>query len=314
MTWGQVKKRLHSHETLWVMIQIMTLMVWVFSIVGTFHCTFIMVGESFDTTDNISRQQLLQQSNFTSTNAPFGHPIGMGLYSTSVYDADANLLGCVSYYGTTDEFDGAFRAARIFSMVTVLCTTIALICVFLVTLFLNAQIPTTFQVWKSARFSCFASFVCQLLTFMAFGRKLCSSNECRPGPASILSIINLFLLAALSALIYVVPPVRTPLFVRSKQKPMSVIEVEKENNEQRKDLHDGVSCISSKNKVDSLGGNQACSGLESDNDEENDEDITPVIMEGIECVEADHRRIYGKNWWRTLAEGYNDYGQKDSAR
>ena len=123
-------------------INSLALLAWIFSKQGTFHCSFIMI-EMINAITNETTSDTEEQV--------VDHPVGLGLFSTSVYDMDANLLGCVSYYGTSDEFDGAFRAARTFGLMTFLSISIALVCVLLVTLFIEPR-SIKAKLWKVARF------------------------------------------------------------------------------------------------------------------------------------------------------------------
>ena len=324
----------------------MSLLVWIFSMVGTFHCTFIMIayidlveerGTGYSSLINNNNNDTVTRSN---SNWP-DHPIGVGLYSTSVYDLNANLLGCVSYYGTTDQFDGSFRAARAFGMMGALATTLGLIFVSLVTLFIE-HITIKYSLWQMSRWLFFAAFICQLLTFLAFGRNICNriDRECKPGPAAELSVFNLFLLCIQSALIYVVPAPNMPLFLLQKEKPMSIIEIgndgfeinDKHQSSARKNqqqesnirmenlsIEKSSSSISSQQQQQSPDDNsknadlwRTGSDLESDDGNGNQEGLpqpVSIVMEGIECVEADHRRRHPKTKWQQFQEQYHKVGK-----
>jgi len=240
-------RALKQNQNLWIGITVLSVLVWMFSMIGTFHCSFLLVEQiplqpettaspsSFLATFNTSAPATTE----APTSQVVGHPLGVGLFSTTVYDLESNMLGCVSYYGSSDEFDGAFHAARAFGLLTAMATTLAVICVSLVTLFWQETthhhhqttvtvsneaegieatsrfINVRDKLWSTARFLFFSAFLCQLLTFLAFGRELCHRTDtlCHAGPASVLSMFNLFFLCLQSALIYVVPPVAVPLFL-----------------------------------------------------------------------------------------------------
>lgn len=240
------------------------------------------------------------------------HPVGLGLFSTSVYDMDANLLGCVSYYGSSDEFDGAFRAARTFGLMTFLSITIALLCVLVVTLFLEPRSMKA-KLWKVARFLFFAAFLSELLTFMAFGRDLCSRSDmrCKMGTASILTLLNLFILWIQCALIYAVPPPKSPIFRLRKDRYLERNDEECANfevlsNEPRP----------SQKQAKRIGrGDDAGRLSDSDLESECGTQAQSIVMEGIECVAADHlRREEERNKWQKLLNKYYRFGKKRSTR
>jgi hypothetical protein len=275
--------------------------------VGTFHCSFIMV-------------QHIDVSSSNETKSPtVDHPVGLGLFSTSVYDLDANLLGCVSYY-SRDEFDGAFRAARSFGMVSTVSTTIALICVTLVTLFIE-PLHLKVDLWSVARLLFFTAFLCQLLTFLAFARELCnrSDMQCDTGPASNLSMFNLLLLCFQSALIYVVPPVPKPLFFRRVRKPMSFIEMAHNDEDRPQNIQAVPDKPSSVHKLrPALDDDQPDDEVSVKNDLESDngscQQQQGVVMEGIECVAEDHLRRGPEGPCDRLAQIYYAIGQHPNIR
>jgi hypothetical protein len=258
---------------------------------GTFHCSFMMI----DIKPVVSHG---------GVNETVDHPVGLGLFSTSVYDMDTNLLGCVSYYGTNDEFDGAFRAARTFGLMATLATSVVLICVLSVTLFVESRNQKV-NLWSVARFLSFTAFLCQLLTFLAFGRDLCSRSdmECHAGPATVLTATDLFLLCFQSALIYAVPPIKSPLFLRRKDTSL----VAGDDDPQNEANFEVLSKFSrSKKQID----DDIFGDLESDIGTE-----TPsMIMEGIECVAADHLQRNKKSFWDELVDHYFAIGRKRSTR
>ena len=272
---------------------------------GTFHCSYIMIEM-----ENVIVSESAAET--AGDEDVVDHPVGLGLFSTSVYDMDANLLGCVSYYGTSDEFDGAFRAARTFGLIAALSTSITLICVLLVTLFIESR-PLKVNLWSVARFLSFTAFLCELLTFMAFARDLCSRSdmECHAGPASILTMLNLFLLCTQSALIYALPPAKSPLFfLRSDINMDGVPAGESQKSANYEVL--SMQKVSAKKQpsaprdVDDLGG--------SDLESECGTQTHSMIMEGIECVAADHLRRDKTSRWQKIVEKYYEIGRKRSTR
>jgi len=164
--------------------------------VGLFHCSFLLVEDD--------------GSSFVSSS------LGIGLFSTSIYDDDAYFLGCVSYWNNNN-FDGPFRAARAFGMLAGLATTITFVTTMV--LYLVVQAPST-NVWKQRAWAVtkglfFGAFLCELLTFVAFARDVCNNAEtaCRIGAASGLGILNLVLLLGQSAVVYILPTPDTPVLV-----------------------------------------------------------------------------------------------------
>ena len=319
---------LGENRHLWIVLPILALLVWILALVGTFHCSFLML-ERTDSSSTLTRE-------------------GLGLFSTSIYDMDDNMLGCVAYGQGDAAMDGPLRAARAFGMMGTLSLSIALILVTLVQLFLedspasrdagtgsvrNASSKTAnailhlqrhrMTLWSVATCLFFGAFLCELMTFVVFGKSICNAEDitCRTGAASILSIGNLLLLPVLPALMYAVPPVATPLFLWNRNAAGKLGQSSRTANPHIPSLEE----IDFKFEILSIQPSSALAdsvyqGGPVDLDELDDERDNVVVMEGIECVAKDHlnnptrRTTVRQTWHQQIVQKYFAMGRHPRTR
>ena len=333
---AQRLQQLRENQHLWIVLQITALLVWIFAMVGTFHCSFLML------------ERTTESSNIRE---------GLGLFSTSIYDMDDNLLGCVAYGKGDAAMDAPLRAARAFGMMGVLSISMAFVLTSSVQLFLedtpcvSATDTTSLRntspnallflqghrktLWSIATCLFFGGFLCELMTFIVFGKGICNADDmsCRTGGASILSILNLLLLPVLSAVMYAVPPVATPLFLWRRD----IIDENLLQCTSTKLLSPYLEEGDAKFEILSIqpasvvgeskyrGGPVDVDELEEyhvgpvDLDKLDEEIDNAVVMEGIECVAKDHlgkhpRQSTKPSWYQQIIQTYFAMGRHPRTR
>lgn len=171
--------------------------VWLVSIVGVRRCTFILLGP-------IGSDRLYFR--------------GVGLYTHAVYEEDGDLRGCLAYSDTErGNFSASFQAGRVFGAVSALLMTVVTLCV-VIQLFCSIAKE---EIWLFIRALLPFSLVSQLLAFVAFNMNECSEsegNECVPGGAGIMVILNVIIIAFLSVFACKLPPPSNPVFVKWQER------------------------------------------------------------------------------------------------
>ena len=87
-----------------ITIAVMICVSWIFTLIATTRCTFILVGATGQERSELS---------------------GLGLFNRAYYMND-DVLGCIAYpRAAKSEFDSAFESGRAFGMMTLLLMTVA---------------------------------------------------------------------------------------------------------------------------------------------------------------------------------------------
>lgn len=170
----------------------LTVIAWVVSLVGIRRCTFLEAP-----TD-------IYQSSFAA----------LGLFSQAVYD-EGTFLGCVSYPpNVIGQFDSAFRTARAFGTMTTMLTT-GYIFLFAIQ-FVSTKLVR--QCWYALRVLIPMAMCTQLVTLAVFDSNVChfrDEGRCRFGATGMFVILNILLMAILSAVVLIVPAPIYQVFIVS---------------------------------------------------------------------------------------------------
>jgi hypothetical protein len=167
--------------------------VWLVTIVGVRGCTFILVGSTGN--DSLDLK-------------------GFGLFNHAVYEEDGDFRGCLAYSNTErGSFSPSFQASRVFGTISALLMTVVTLCV-VIQLFCSIAKE---EIWLFIRALLPISLLSQLLSFVAFNMNECSEsagNECVPGGAGIMLILNVIVVFFLSIFVCKLPPPSNPVFVK----------------------------------------------------------------------------------------------------
>lgn len=177
------------------------LLIWCISLFGVQRCSFMLLGKAGT-----------GRSDYT----------GLGLFSRGLY-SHGNLVGCIRYTDSMKrEFDSAFRTGRVFGVITTWITSSLVI---LSTLQLFVRRGQTI-IWNTTILLLPVAIFSLLMTFVSFKSEMCSAtnggDDCALGGASILSILNVLIMLAITALACAMEAPSTPLFLLWNEKKSSI--------------------------------------------------------------------------------------------
>ena len=169
----------------------LTTVVWIISVFGVHHCTYMLVGPAGG-----------DKSDFS----------GLGLFSRAAYYKE-DLIGCLAYpEKTVDRFDQSFQTGRTFGVISALLVSLIFV---LTVLQLFVRLAKD-EIWLVIRILLPCATVSQLLVFFVYRTETCTMStdlvECRPGSAGIVVIVNIFLMVCMSVAALLIPPPPRPLF------------------------------------------------------------------------------------------------------
>jgi hypothetical protein len=166
---------------------------WVFSIVSVQHCSFIKMGPA---------------------NVDYDSLDAMGFFHQAYYDdKNRDFLGCIKYE-VDASWSGTFLAARFFSSFLALLSTLLLVMVNLMIIFIRAH--SRRRLFHSIiRVLVPIAFLCSIFTLAVFSTDECKKDDfqCPPGAGGVVAIINTFVLAVLTVLVFLAPTPSQPVFV-----------------------------------------------------------------------------------------------------
>lgn len=186
--WLKNKKRIN--RILWTLF-FLTIVAWVFSIVATSYCTFLIYTPDVRDETNVQ---------------------GWGLFSEAYYESN-QFRGCLSY-DETAQFGGSFRNARVFGIFVALCMSASFILTSAMMLFITSH---------NIRRCCHlliriinpAAFVFSCFLFSVFAASFCYEERasCTIGGTGIMQVFNVVVLFIISVMAIICPPPDSNLFI-----------------------------------------------------------------------------------------------------
>lgn len=180
----------------------LTWVAWAFTIVSVQHCSFFKMGPA---------------------NLDYGSLDGMGFFYQAYYDDEkGNFLGCIQYKEDASwSGAAAFKASLVFGVVLAYISTLLLVMVNMMVLFVRLDDRRRLLHFM-IRVLVLLAFVCSIFTLAVFSMDECQKDgiQCPPGAGGIVAILNMFVFAALSVLVFLAPTPSQPIFAFFKdEKP-----------------------------------------------------------------------------------------------
>jgi hypothetical protein len=178
----------------------LTWIAWAFTIVSVQHCSFFKMGPA---------------------NLDYDSLDGMGFFYQAYYYDDDNkhdFLGCIQYkVGNSWSGAVAFKASRVFGVVLAMISTLLLVMVNMMVLFIRFHQRRRLLHFM-IRVIIPIAFVCSIFTLAVFSMDECQKDnmQCPPGTGGVVAIINMFVFALLSVLVFLAPTPSQPVFALSK--------------------------------------------------------------------------------------------------
>jgi hypothetical protein len=145
---------------------------------------------------------------------------GMGFFYQAYYDDDNkhDFLGCIQYkVDASWSGAAAFKASRVFGVVLAMISTLLLVMVNMMVLFLRFDHRRRLLHFM-IRVIIPIAFVCSIFTLAVFSMDECQKDnmQCPPGTGGVVAIINMFVFALLSVLVFLAPTPSQPVFALFK--------------------------------------------------------------------------------------------------
>jgi hypothetical protein len=180
----------------------LTWLVWTFTIVSVQHCSFFKMGPA---------------------NLDYDSLDGMGFFYQAYYDVDddnkRDFLGCLQYkVDASWSGAAAFKASRVFGVVLAMISTLLLVMVNMMVLFVRLD-DRRRVLHCMIRVLVPISFLCSVFTLAVFSMDECQKDDmqCPPGAGGVVAIVNMFVFAVLAVIVFLAPPPSQPVFALFKE-------------------------------------------------------------------------------------------------
>jgi hypothetical protein len=172
----------------------LTWLAWAFTVVSVQHCSFFKMGPA---------------------DLDYGSLDGMGFFYQAYYEHEKHdFLGCIQYNVDASWSGAAFQASRVFGVVLAMISTLLLVMVNMMVLFIRID-DRRRLLHLTIRVLVPIAFVCSIFTLVVFSMDECQKDDmqCPPGAGGVVAIMNMFVFAVLSVLVFQAPTPSQPVFV-----------------------------------------------------------------------------------------------------
>jgi hypothetical protein len=176
----------------------LTWLAWAFTVVSVQHCSFFKMGPA---------------------DLDYGSLDGMGFFYQAYYEHEKHdFLGCIQYNVDASWSGAAFQASRVFGVVLAMISTLLLVMVNMMVLFVRLD-DRRRLLHLIIRVLVPIAFVCSIFTLVVFSMDECHKDDmqCPPGAGGVVAIMNMFVFAVLSVLVFRAPTPSQPVYLSSSR-------------------------------------------------------------------------------------------------